>query len=536
MSSASSTTTSDHGESTGSPRKSYQMSNKRVVTTPSWARNIPKEEVEYLYDYNAPPPPSLGQSGANRQRSLSSIVRAPAPASDEGSNAQASARGSGDAKHNATAAATSSSSFTPSYLNFNSRAGATASTSNDKSSTPQGATNAHDDDALPNHTWPRSSSSTAHSASSAAPLNPRRKDTEEDTMNKTDADAVAGLAKATHNASSNLTASNGAAAVSAPPTGDRWWTFTLPSRYLDRVHDYVNRLEGDQRGDTLLPTTAVPTHNKEKRHSGDSSAEAEKHENHDLDPPRPSYARQMSMNMAARLAPSNVFSVNHTQTPGWSTPWAPFSRDEDSVNANRDPFSLVQAAQASQSKTTKFENFILNNVFAPLVFRAMNLVLAGCTLGIASHIRLQETRNNVIGIIGTSTLFVIIVGPFAIVHVFATVYIEYFGPPIGIWNVRTKMAYTLLELVFICLWSALLSLAFDDLFTSSLECTSFTPYARYNESPSSIGLSSVNGTVADSICQQQMAQVVLIFLSVMLCLAVLIVSLLRIFVRVSRKV
>lgn len=97
------------------------------------------------------------------------------------------------------------------------------------------------------------------------------------------------------------------------------------------------------------------------------------------------------------------------------------------------------------------------------------------------------------------------------------------------------MFHTLTELIFICLWSSILSLAMDDLFTSSLECTPFTPYARYNISPANVGSSAVEGTLADSICGQQVAQVVFVFLSVVTYAAILIVSLFRIFAKVSRK-
>lgn len=88
--------------------------------------------------------------------------------------------------------------------------------------------------------------------------------------------------------------------------------------------------------------------------------------------------------------------------------------------------------------------------------------------------------------------------------------------PIGLWKISTKLTHTFTELIFICLFSAILSLSFDDLFTSALECTAYTPYARYNEPPPNVGNSSVEGTLADSMCGQQVAIVVLVFLSVIL--------------------
>lgn len=98
------------------------------------------------------------------------------------------------------------------------------------------------------------------------------------------------------------------------------------------------------------------------------------------------------------------------------------------------------------------------------------------------------------------------------------------------------MFYTLTELIFICLYSAILALVFGDLFTSSLECTSWTPYRRYNlPPPTTVGNAAVDGTVASSICQQQIAQVVVVFLSVIFYVTVLVISLWRIFAKVSRR-
>lgn len=98
------------------------------------------------------------------------------------------------------------------------------------------------------------------------------------------------------------------------------------------------------------------------------------------------------------------------------------------------------------------------------------------------------------------------------------------------------MFYTLTDLVLICLYSSALSLSLDDLFTSSLECTAYTPYRRYNSpSPSIVGSVGLDGSLANQICSQQIAQVVFIFLSVFIYLAVLIISLFRIFAKVSRK-
>lgn len=73
---------------------------------------------------------------------------------------------------------------------------------------------------------------------------------------------------------------------------------------------------------------------------------------------------------------------------------------------------------------SRFERFILRNAFTPLLFRFVNLVFTACTLALAAHIREQERRSGLIGVVGSSTLFCIVVAPVAILHIFITVYVR----------------------------------------------------------------------------------------------------------------
>lgn len=104
---------------------------------------------------------------------------------------------------------------------------------------------------------------------------------------------------------------------------DRWWTFTLPSKYLDRVQDYVRNQENGtaasqnekgkereregrddpdgQPGDDREPDTSRGKDETLKRRRGEGSVDLEKQE----------YHRSMTMSIP-RLAPPNVFSLNQT--------------------------------------------------------------------------------------------------------------------------------------------------------------------------------------------------------------------------------
>ncbi|KWU47404.1 hypothetical protein RHOSPDRAFT_13963 [Rhodotorula sp. JG-1b] len=330
-----------------------------------------------------------------------------------------------------------------------------------------------------------------------------------------------------------------------------WWTFTLPGKYLDRVHGYINsseynnekgkaRSRAEDQGDTEVGAEEGDddddTRSMRSTRSVRSWLSRTSRRRSSRDMEKRDYHRKMSQHLNMRLpAAPKVFSMNQTTTPGWSTPWTPFRR-ERTQNDLLDPFELTQQQTERQSKRSRFAKFILENPFSPLFIRTINLCLIATTLGLAAHIRVQETQHDAIGIMGSSTLFAVVVAPFAIVHIFITLYIEYFGRPIGLWRISKKMFYTLTELIFICLYSAILALVFGDLFTSSLECTSWTPYRRYNlPPPTTVGDASVDGTVADSICQQQIAQVVVVFLSVIFYIIVLVISLWRIFAKVSRR-
>ncbi|GAA5893027.1 phospholipase D regulator [Sporobolomyces salmoneus] len=351
----------------------------------------------------------------------------------------------------------------------------------------------------------------------------------------------------THNNPASTTIHRNPSSATAALGGDKgWWTFTLPSKYLDRVHGYIHPKEWNEKGKERAdhqhqqyPDEEDETRSMTSQRSMRSgwSMRSGRRPSKSREQDRQDYHRKMTQSMKINLGPPNIFSINQATTPGWASPWQPFERSEDDRRM-QDPFDISQqqTAAVEASRKSRFENFILHNPFSPLFFRIINLVLVTCTLALAGHIRRQEERADVVGVIGTSTLFVLVIAPIAIIHIFITLYIEYFGAPIGLWQIRTKMFYTLTDLVLICLYSSALSLSLDDLFTSSLECTAYTPYRRYNSpSPTVVGTAGLEGSIADQICSQQIAQVVFIFLSVFVYLAVLIISLFRIFAKVSRK-
>jgi hypothetical protein len=65
-----------------------------------------------------------------------------------------------------------------------------------------------------------------------------------------------------------------------------------------------------------------------------------------------------------------------------------------------------------------------------------------------------------------------------ILHVLTAIYREYFGKPIGLWGLRSKMLWVCLDLLFVALWSSAMSLATNDYIATPLECTSMSAWWR----------------------------------------------------------
>jgi hypothetical protein len=117
--------------------------------------------------------------------------------------------------------------------------------------------------------------------------------------------------------------------------------------------------------------------------------------------------------------------------------------------------------------------------------RFVNLAVVVCSLGKSSYARYSSTelmsglavtiRNELFslslpGLMGPSTTLVIAYSCLTVVHIFIAVYREYFGRPIGLWGLRSKMLWVCLDLLFVALWSSALTLQINDLIDTPLDC------------------------------------------------------------------
>lgn len=164
--------------------------------------------------------------------------------------------------------------------------------------------------------------------------------------------------------------------------------------------------------------------------------------------------------------PYSAYTQHHSKTPGWSEPYSAHPRR--SVSRHRDPEK--GDAGARKGIKARIGRWTLYSFWTPLFLRLANFALTCTTLALGVRIRNLEAKASLTGITGSSPLVAIIFSPPALLHVLTAVYLEYFGKPIGLWSLPSKLLFTSLDLVVISLWASLLSLTISDIFTTPLHC------------------------------------------------------------------
>lgn len=322
---------------------------------------------------------------------------------------------------------------------------------------------------------------------------------------------------------------------------DRWWQFTLTTKYRKKVESYIQRgganIGGVSQWTSMTPTT--PKQMVEVRNDQESS-------------------------IGGGTGVDPNYTSHHAQTPGWNTPWQPFSRPSPHGIPFEDPFndyrphqgdfplsafsrkmsttyiqptstnglptnttsSGLYPIQEDHHRKRKIVYYLLNHPTAPLILRIFNFIFISVSLALCVKIRKVEDLLGLAGLIGNSTIYIIVIAPCSMLHILVSIYFEYFGAPIGIWSVSWKMFHTLSELVSISLWSAALALSFDNGLTSDLGCITGIGYHQFKQK---------DRHELIHVCELQAGLVCLIFLGLFSYSLVLVVSLFRIFNKVSRK-
>jgi hypothetical protein len=237
--------------------------------------------------------------------------------------------------------------------------------------------------------------------------------------------------------------------------------------------------------------------------------------------------------------PTSAQIPNSATTPGWDIPWT-----SPSQPSARDPFpqlrrgipyvSKLEVVTESPSKWSmrkkQIRSFIITNTYAPLLFRFISIIFTTAALGMAIRIRNIEMENNVMGAVGSSPTVVIIFAPLTLVHVMVSIYLDYFGRPLGLWRTSAKLAHTLSEVLLICAWSAALSLCFDNFFTSLVPCASPSSTSWYNQLPRPPSdIPGFEASLGDRICDHQLSLICLVGVGLTAYCINLVISLYRVF-------
>ncbi|KJA29243.1 hypothetical protein HYPSUDRAFT_32641 [Hypholoma sublateritium FD-334 SS-4] len=315
----------------------------------------------------------------------------------------------------------------------------------------------------------------------------------------------------------------------------RWWTFTLPRTRPDSFDHIPSSARPERRTLRDLSLSWMPTSANQPEGSTFARGGREKTGE---EPPQ-----SLSIPMPAQLP--IPYTLAHTNTPGWDTPWTARPNAQGPNRHNRlESYGFEEDDQSTSSprisgskwsrRKKRIRSFILVNTYVPLLFRFINIAFTTAALGIAIRIRALERKKNATGAIGSSPSVVIIFAPLTLVHVMIAIYLEYFGRPLGLWRTSAKLAHTLSEVLFICLWSAALSLCFDNFFTSLIPCTSESATAWYNQIPRPQGdVPTLEGSTGDQLCDEQLSLICLVGIGLIAYCSNLIISLYRVFEKVK---
>lgn len=181
---------------------------------------------------------------------------------------------------------------------------------------------------------------------------------------------------------------------------NNWWTFTLPAEAIRKVDQYWHSRNNSESA------------NGQEEKLGDP-------EKSGGDPDLPSST--MNQSFSARIG--SAFGQSSTSTP-WMAPWTPFRGPSMQYEHGlQDPDALQEHARNQSDKQKKtvwgrLQNFFLFSAFAPFWCRFINLAFTVTVLGLAVKIYIIQTRAGFDGLIGISTVLIIVIGPLSVVHIF----------------------------------------------------------------------------------------------------------------------
>jgi len=175
---------------------------------------------------------------------------------------------------------------------------------------------------------------------------------------------------------------------------------------------------------------------------------------------------------------------------------------------------------------------LLSDPKVPIFLRLLSLASVTVSLALAVTIWNLERRDGVPGIIGSSTVLVIAYACLTLGHGLFAIWLEWKGVPIGVWRSKKKMAWICSDLLFIALWSSVLSLAVSDYLASPLSCSAVGPW--WITWQSYVVALDHPVPAARELCNRQAALIAFITLNLVVAVANIVLSLFRTLEKVSR--
>ncbi|KAG8219904.1 ribosome biogenesis protein SLX9-domain-containing protein [Butyriboletus roseoflavus] len=289
----------------------------------------------------------------------------------------------------------------------------------------------------------------------------------------------------------------------------RWWTFVRPHERSGK-HDWRGTDTTDHNRPLVDDRQSQHLANSRERQSDESPAPRST-------VPSPALAGPPRSKPLGRGSPQRGRNESQDENRGH---YAHMGEKQDAESGEK--------STLGRSRKNRFRTFILSNIYVPLLFRFTNITFTTSALAVAIRIRLWEADYDVMGAVGSSPTLVIIFAPLTLVHVMVAIYVEYFSRPLGLWPTSGKLAHTLLEVCFICAWSAALSLCFDNYFTSPIPCAPASSTAWYSQLTRPPLNSAEAGEIGGTICDSQLALICLVMVGLIMYCTNLVIIMTRI--------
>lgn len=182
---------------------------------------------------------------------------------------------------------------------------------------------------------------------------------------------------------------------------------------------------------------------------------------------------------ATATAPGSGRTSNENEKPGGGFVREPVRRH---WWTRRTPSRMRRVATEETGSKALWRKRLRRVVFldarVTIYIRLLNLAVVLACLGLAVTIRIDLDRLRLPGVLGPSTTINIAFSALTSLHVLLAIYREYFGRPIGLWALRSKMLWVCLDLLFVALWSSSVSLSTNDYAGTPLQCTKGSPWWR----------------------------------------------------------